>query len=441
MSTERYKASELSSEAQRFLFACVYWLTAADENITGEEQSWLSDQFGAAMVNQFLAEFVDLDSAGFYAAFDASLAAVGDDEKDRIYPGLEGWLADCAISDGAVAQGEEEIWEEIKARIGYEAEVPWRGAPADSADDAIEGPPPEPIDVAPDAAQDYVVLEGHTDEVAGVAFSPDGTEIASASQDMTVRIWRAATGEEIRSLDAGDASLTAVAFGTSSLFCADRMGRILAMNLEGQSAWNIKLDRCGGITALALSADGQSLAAATETGRVVIFSALDGVEQRALGKRHTGIAHAVAWHPDGVQILVGDDDRTARIWDARSGDCVRELAEHGEGVTGVAWDASGERIATSARNNIVYLWDAQTGAAQQQLEGHDFIASGVCFGPAGAVVSISWDHTLKIWDVAAGTVKTSVENIDGRFNAVAYHAGAGCIAAGCSDNSIYLIRD
>ncbi len=463
MSTARYKASDFSSEAQRFLFACVYWLTAADETITGEEQNWLITQFGQENVDRLLKEFIELDSAGFYVALDGGAAALADDEKLRIYTGLEEWLTDCAISDGNAAKGKEEVWEALRARVRLDAEVarlrtaPDAGDPPplplsnDSADDAADIAPAEPFDYeVPESyatadetppSDNFVVLEGHTDELTGVAFSPDGTQLASVSQDMTLRIWHAATGAEVRSLNPTDAPLTAVAFGAQRLFCADRMGRVLAMDLGGESAWNIKLGRCGGITSLALSPDEQTLATTTETGRVILLSTGDGSVQREFGKRFSGIAHAVAWHPEGGQVLVGGDDRTARIWDTQTGECRRELSGHGDGVTGVAWHPSGKQIATSARNNVVHLWHATTGDAQQQLAGHDFIASGVCFGPDGFVVSISWDHTLKIWDAATGTVKTNIENIDGRFNAVVYHAAAACIAAGCSDNSIYLVRD
>ena len=60
-------------------------------------------------------------------------------------------------------------------------------------------------------------------------------------------------------------------------------------------------------------------------------------------------------------MATGSRDKTARIWDATTGELVRALEEHGDAVNSVAWSPDGMRVATGSRDNTARIWDAVTG--------------------------------------------------------------------------------
>jgi WD40 repeat protein len=76
----------------------------------------------------------------------------------------------------------------------------------------------------------------------------------------------------------------------------------------------------------------------------------------------------LAWSPDGTLIASGADNRTVRLWEARSGQLVRTLEGHTHSVQSVAWAPDGQHLASGADDNTVRLWDSMTGEELQVYE-------------------------------------------------------------------------
>ena len=198
-------------------------------------------------------------------------------------------------------------------------------------------------------------LAGHTDDVTAVAIAPDGTWLATASDDGTARIWDAATGAAARYPHRphrlGDRG-------------GDRPGRHLARHRQRRRD-GADLGRCdrpaaryptghtSWVTAVAIAPDGTWLATASDDGTVRIWDAATG-QQRATLTGHTDQVRAVAVAPDGTWLATASGDQTARIWDPATGG-ISALMRVEQPLGDCSWSPSGHLLSV-AGNAGLYLF-------------------------------------------------------------------------------------
>src|SRR5262245_47891022 len=99
-------------------------------------------------------------------------------------------------------------------------------------------------------------------------------------------------------------------------------------------------------------------------------SPVPGFTLRHVLRGHTDQINRITWAPDGSYLASPSNDDNIRIWDTRSGECVRTLQGHSRGVLSVAWSPDGQRLASSSHDETIRLWDTASGMHLQTLEGH-----------------------------------------------------------------------
>ena len=211
------------------------------------------------------------------------------------------------------------------------------------------------------------ILTGNT-----AAFSPDGQRIVTASDDKTARVWDAATGQPLASLQGHTDGVRSAAFSPDGkrivTASADKTARVwdvatgqLVASLQGHTS---------GVFSAAFSPDGKRIVTASADKTARVWDAATGQPLASL-QGHTDVVRSAAFSPDGKRIVTASDDKTARVWEAESGKLVASLHGHTSWVDSAAFSPDGQRVVTTAwAERTARVWDAATGQPLASLRGH-----------------------------------------------------------------------
>ena len=268
----------------------------------------------------------------------------------------------------------------------------------------------QPVDIAgriddmPDPPAPYRELLGHQKPVCSIAFSPDGTRLASGGEDNVIRLWRVADGTEIAQLRGHTSYVRDCVFSPngSHVLSASRDQQIKLWNPStyGES---LALGRNEGgqhadaVLAARFSRNGKQIVTASRDRTARVWQADDQSLVKEFAEGHEFLASSAVFFSDGLHLATAAGDGTTRVWNVASGTEVKTLQGTGR-TAAIAVSADNRWLATAGNENDLQLWDVETGKLITTLAGHEDAITVVAFAPQGTTLATGDERgRCRIW--------------------------------------------
>jgi WD40 repeat protein len=151
--------------------------------------------------------------------------------------------------------------------------------------------------------------------------------------------------------------------------------------------------------------------------------------------KHTNSVNSAVFSPDVSKIVTVSRDKTAHVWDAKTGAVVAVLKGHTSGVNSAVFSPDGSKIATASWDSTARMWDTKTGEIVA-LRGHTFIVYSAVFSPDGSkIVTASRDKTARVWDTETGAVVAVLKGHADSVNSAVFSPDGSRIVTASSDST------
>ncbi|CAD8117753.1 unnamed protein product [Paramecium sonneborni] len=290
-------------------------------------------------------------------------------------------------------------------------------------------------------------LEGHTSAVYSVCFSPDGKTLASGSKDKTIRLWDVKTGQQKNKLEGHTSAVYSVCFSPD--------GNTLASGSKDKTIrlWDVKTKKLmykldghsDFINSVCFSPDGSTLASGSKDKTICLWD----VKTKKLMYKidgHRDIVNSVCFSPDGNTLASGSKDETIRLWDVKTKKLLHKL-DHHDYVNSVCFSPDGNTLASGSDDKSIDLWDVKTGQQKNKFNGHNDPVNSVCFSPDGNTLasgckanflrffhSGNRDNTIRLWDIKTGLQKHKLDGHPNSVDFVCFSPDGNTVASGSHDS-------
>ena len=279
-----------------------------------------------------------------------------------------------------------------------------------------------------------------------ISFSPDGKTIAFAENGDTVKILnlQSEKTKTPKTLGKHKGSIKSVVWSPNGKIIASRSEedeKIKLWDTQGNLLKTLTGDP-EVVTSVSFSPDGKTIAYDNGNGEIKLWNVNNNVNNGqpiktiTVGKNID--LYSGSFSPDGKTIAFTDDDiDDVKLWNIEEEE-ILTLGEHDDYVTSLAWSPNGNTIASASADNTVKIWNKQ-GKLLQTLKGHDGSINSVKFSPDGKkIATASDDNTVRLWSLSEKKLTKLKGDKEVEFESVAWNPKGNTIAAASMDGNIKI---
>jgi WD40 repeat protein len=282
-------------------------------------------------------------------------------------------------------------------------------------------------------------LIGHRRAVNAAAFSPDGEEVVTASNDGSGRVWNAKVdpvgplplAEQHEVGDHHSLRVNKVAFSPDGRRMLSAGGDDAA-RIWGPGRRALTLMHGGPVNTAEFSKNGGFVITGSEDGTARTWRAATGKPLRTF--RHGAPVQTARVSPDGRLAVTAGSDGWARLWDVATGR-PRGAMKHGPAINVAAFSPDGRRLVTAAVDGSVVVWRVRDSSRMREFEGHQDAVVAAAFSPNGRwLATASADRTARVWDASSGTSKHTLIGADAELTSLAFSPDGAFLATASKDS-------
>ena len=288
-----------------------------------------------------------------------------------------------------------------------------------------------------------VLLQEHADKVTSVTWRSSGYRLASGSLDGRILVWDMSERKVTAVLEDDGAAITDVAWHPDGQHLASSAadGTVQIWNVSSKSIeTTVGYDNTVPVTGLAWSPDGALLAIGFDMGIVIVW---DAESKRELHRLRTGIPFPImvndlAWQPNGDKLAAAIGN-SVFVWNANSGQLLRDFNRHDDQVWDVDWSPDGKSLASGAEDGRIIVWRLVGSEPEKILMSDGGAVYALAWHPDGRkIASSGFNVHVSIWDLDSEKIISKLEGHTHSVSSMEWHPVTQQLVSGAFNGELII---